>query len=296
MLEESLELGNVMSVLSGQSEYKGNYRINDRDGIHYYQFRFIKNEDSGIIVLGFLNVDDVVESEIRHQKLLKEALDTAERANAEKSNFLSRMSHDMRTPLNGIIGLLEIDKKHENDIGFLKSNREKAFISASHLLSLINDVLDMSKIEAGKMKLTLEEENMDEIIENIDALVRPQMVLRRQKFEIIVELLKMEGAECTVCENGQLAVETFTASEENTINLLLMDVQMPVMNGYEATKAIPSSGHPMAETIPIIAMTANAFVEDIHDALDTGMNAHVAKPVDMQVLKETVAQVIGGRA
>lgn len=125
MLEESLELDNVMSVLSGQSEYKGNYRINDRDGIHYYQFRFIKNEDSGIIVLGFLNVDDVVESEIRHQKLLKEALDTAERANAEKSNFLSRMSHDMRTPLNGIIGLMEIDKKHENDIGFLKSNREK---------------------------------------------------------------------------------------------------------------------------------------------------------------------------
>lgn len=156
MLEESLELGNVMGVLSGQSEYKGNYRINGRDGIHYYQFRFIKNEDSGIIVLGFLNVDDVVESEIRHQKLLKEALDTAERANAEKSNFLSRMSHDMRTPLNGIIGLLEIDKKHENDIGFLKNNREKAFISASHLLSLINDVLDMSKIEEGGLVLNHE--------------------------------------------------------------------------------------------------------------------------------------------
>lgn len=146
------------------------------------------------------------------------------------------------------------------------------------------------------MKLTLEEENMDGIIENIDALVRTQMVLRRQKFEIIVELLKMEGAECTVCENGQLAVETFTASEENTINLILMDVQMPVMNGYEATKAIRSSGHPMAVTIPIIAMTANAFVEDIHDALDAGMDVHVAKPVDMKVLKETVAQVIGGRS
>ena len=156
MLEESLELGNVMGVLSGQSEYKGNYRINDRDSIHYYQFRFIKNEDSGIIVLGFLNVDDVVESEIRHQKLLKEALDTAERANAEKSNFLSRMSHDMRTPLNGIIGLLEIDKKHENDVKFLKNNREKAFISASHLLSLINDVLDMSKIEEGGLVLNHE--------------------------------------------------------------------------------------------------------------------------------------------
>ena len=89
------------------------------------------------------------------RSFLKEALDTAERANAEKSNFLSRMSHDMRTPLNGIIGLLEIDKKHENDIGFLKSNREKAFISASHLLSLINDVLDMSKIEEADLYSTM---------------------------------------------------------------------------------------------------------------------------------------------
>ena len=96
MLEESLELGNVMSVLSGQSEYKGNYRINDRDGIHYYQFRFIKNEDSGIIVQGFLNVDDVVEAEIRHQKLLKEALDTAERANV----FAEDVRHTLNCGMN----------------------------------------------------------------------------------------------------------------------------------------------------------------------------------------------------
>lgn len=87
---------------------------------------------------------------------LKKLLTLPERANAEKSNFLSRMSHDMRTPLNGIIGLLEIDKKHENDVKFLKNNREKAFISASHLLSLINDVLDMSKIEEGGLVLNHE--------------------------------------------------------------------------------------------------------------------------------------------
>ena len=230
------------------------------------------------------------------KKAAEEAFHIAEEANQSKSRFLSNMSHDMRTPMNAIVGFTTLLDNESKNPEKVQEYTKKIAFSSQHLLGLINDVLDMSKIEAGKMKLTLEEENMDEIIENIDALVRPQMVLRRQKFEIIVELLKMEGAECTVCENGQLAVETFTASEENTINLILMDVQMPVMNGYEATKAIRSSGHPMAETIPIIAMTANAFVEDIHDALDAGMDAHVAKPVDMKVLKETVAQVIGGRA
>ena len=230
------------------------------------------------------------------KKAAEEAFHIAEEANQSKSRFLSNMSHDMRTPMNAIVGFTTLLDNESKNSEKVQEYTKKISFSSQHLLGLINDVLDMSKIEAGKMKLTLEEENMDGIIENIDALVRTQMVLRRQKFEIIVELLKMEGAECTVCENGQLAVETFTASEENTINLILMDVQMPVMNGYEATKAIRSSGHPMAETIPIIAMTANAFVEDIHDALDAGMDAHVAKPVDMQVLKETVAQVIGGRA
>lgn len=230
------------------------------------------------------------------KKAAEEAFHIAEEANQSKSRFLSNMSHDMRTPMNAIVGFTTLLDNESKNSEKVQEYTKKIAFSSHHLLGLINDVLDMSKIEAGKMKLTLEEENMDGIIENIDALVRTQMVLRRQKFEIIVELLKMEGAECTVCENGQLAVETFTASEENTINLILMDVQMPVMNGYEATKAIRSSGHPMAETIPIIAMTANAFVEDIHDALDAGMDAHVAKPVDMQVLKETVAQVIGGRA
>ena len=105
------------------------------------------------------------------------------------------------------------------------------------------------------------------------------------------------GKKCDIewAKNGQEMVELFQQHQQRA-KAMLMDIKMPVMNGYEATKAIRSSGHPMAETIPIIAMTANAFVEDIHDALDAGMDAHVAKPVDMKVLKETVAQVIGGRS
>lgn len=110
--------------------------------------------------------------------------------------------------------------------------------------------------------------------------------------EIISELLKIEGAVYETCENGQEAVKIFESSEEGEIHLILMDIQMPVMNGYEAARAIRQSGHPGAEKIPIIAMTANAFVEDIHDALEAGMNAHVAKPVDMQILKETVRRVL----
>ncbi len=111
--------------------------------------------------------------------------------------------------------------------------------------------------------------------------------------EILHELLDMSGASCDICENGKQVVEAFDKSSPGQYQMILMDVQMPVMNGYEATKAIRDLGHPLALTIPIIAMTANAFAEDIRDALEAGMNAHVAKPVDMAVLEQTVATVIG---
>lgn len=110
--------------------------------------------------------------------------------------------------------------------------------------------------------------------------------------EIVVELLKSEGASCDVAENGKLVVDKFLASPSHTYDAILMDVMMPVMNGYEATKAIRESRHPEALTIPIVAMTANAFVKDVQDALDAGMNAHIAKPINMETLKNTLASCI----
>ena len=110
--------------------------------------------------------------------------------------------------------------------------------------------------------------------------------------EILRELLGMSGAACDICENGEAAVETFRKSVPGQYQMILMDVQMPVMNGYEATKAIRNLDHPLAGKIPIIAMTANAFAEDVRDALEAGMNAHVAKPVDMTVLEQTVRTVL----
>lgn len=110
--------------------------------------------------------------------------------------------------------------------------------------------------------------------------------------EILSELLDMSGASCDVCRNGQEVVDAFQRSTPGQYQLILMDVQMPVMNGYDATRAIRGLSHPLAAGIPIIAMTANAFAEDIRDALEAGMDAHVAKPVDMAVLEQTVREVV----
>ena len=110
--------------------------------------------------------------------------------------------------------------------------------------------------------------------------------------EILVEILSIEGAECEVAENGRMAVERFTNAEAGEFDAILMDVQMPVMNGYDATRAIRSLPREDAATIPIIAMTANAFAEDEKEALDAGMNVHLAKPIDIDLLKEVIKQCI----
>ena len=106
--------------------------------------------------------------------------------------------------------------------------------------------------------------------------------------EILEELLDVEGASCHIAENGQQVVDVFKNSPPGTFDAVLMDVQMPVMNGYEATLAIRSLEREDAETIPIIAMTANAFAEDVRDAKDAGMNDHIAKPIDMDIVKKTL--------
>ncbi len=113
--------------------------------------------------------------------------------------------------------------------------------------------------------------------------------------EILIELLKMAGADCDWACNGQEALEKFEKSAPGQYDMILMDVQMPVMDGYEATNAIRSCSHPQARTVPIIAMTANAFSEDVKEALEAGMNAHLAKPIDMERLKEVVRETGSAR-
>ena len=392
-----------------------------------------------------------------------EALQTAENANKAKTDFLSNMSHDIRTPMNAIIGMTSLIRHDAGNKAKVIEYADKIDISSQHLLGIINNVLDMSKIEAGKtvFKYTdfsildfitelntifhsqIDEKNQTLIIikENIrhewvngdqvhlmqifsnlvsnavkytqeggkiqflveecetkssvyakyrflvsdngmgmsadfkdtifDAFTRAESsmtnkiqgtglgmaitknlveamggtidveselsqgscfevlidlriaedrfvssaervekdepagnVLKGMRFlcaednelnaEILMELLKIEGAECTICENGKRVLEAFEQSAPGDYDMILMDVQMPVMNGYEATKAIRRSSHELAKTIPIIAMTANAFSEDIQHSLAAGMNAHVSKPVEMKVLEKTIRSIKSG--
>ena len=111
--------------------------------------------------------------------------------------------------------------------------------------------------------------------------------------EIAVELLKMTEVTADYARDGREAVEKFLANGD-TYDLILMDVQMPVMDGYQATEAIRRSGHPRARTIPIIAMTADAFHEDVVRASEAGMNGHLAKPIDPELLYQTLAEIIAG--
>ena len=113
--------------------------------------------------------------------------------------------------------------------------------------------------------------------------------------EILTEILSIEGAYCEIVENGQIAVERFTQATKGEFDAILMDVQMPVMNGYDATRAIRALPRKDAAEIPIIAMTANAFAEDEKEALSAGMNIHLSKPIDVDLLKKVVKDIVQRR-
>ena len=113
--------------------------------------------------------------------------------------------------------------------------------------------------------------------------------------EILKELLHMYGAECTIYPDGKQLTEAFKTLKPGEYDAILMDIQMPVMNGLDATRAVRSGGNPLGRTIPIIAMTANAFSEDVQNCLDAGMDAHIAKPLDIALLEKTLRSLLRKR-
>ena len=386
---------------------------------------------------------------------LREAVFQAQKANAAKSSFLSRMSHDIRTPLNGIIGLIKINETHMDARELVKTNQDKMLVSADHLLSLINDVLQMSKLEDenieishdpidlgeisrevgtiisgrtaeagiafeigkqelpvsyvygsplhirqiflniygncikynkphGKVTTTLKclgekngivtyrwtisdtgigmseeflkhifepfvQEHSDartvysgtglgmsivkKIIDRMNGTIvvtskegegstfvitlpfeiaeKPEEIPAEMDGEVNIAglhlllaednelnaeiartLLEDEGAITTIVNDGQQAVDIFSRNKPGTFDAILMDIMMPEMDGLSATKAIRALDREDAGTIPIIAMTANAFDEDEKKCMEAGMNAHLAKPLDIQKMKEAVCRYL----
>jgi len=164
----------------------------EMDGRHMQiNYRYL-DETKDYISFAISDVTEIIAKEEENARVLKEALEAAEAANHAKSDFLSRMSHDIRTPMNAIIGFSTLLLKHPDDAAKVEDQSRKILSSGNHLLGLINDVLDMSKIETGKFQITAQKFSLPDTINMIDSIIRPQMTARHQTFDVYVSNLKHE--------------------------------------------------------------------------------------------------------
>ncbi|MDE5546048.1 MAG: transporter substrate-binding domain-containing protein [Anaeroplasmataceae bacterium] len=465
---EALSLETVKDKLNTNDEYLGSYRIVENGNVQHFQYTYFKITDdeqrhNSFILVGFRNIDELLRKEQEQKDVLTEALAQAQYANKAKTTFLNSMSHDIRTPMNAIIGFTSLATTHLDNKEQVRDYLGKIMTSGNHLLSLINDVLDMSRIESGKVKIEEKETSLLEIMHDLITIVQADVKSKQlelfdtldvtnetiicdklrlnqvllnllsnavkytkpggtvhirvsQKTEasegyatyefaikdngigmsptflqhvfepfereqtstvsgiqgtglglaitknivdmmggtITVESEEGKGSEFTVTfcfqvsdkhidlqqpeqesddetdkselhfdgkklllvednelnqeiaqtilesagfiidtvNDGSVAVEQMKKMPAGTYDLILMDVQMPIMNGYEATRAIRALDDPVKATIPIVAMTANAFEEDRKEALESGMNGYVAKPIDINKLMKTLEGIL----
>ena len=322
-----------------------------------------KFKKPGVCLNGYhQDITETMVTRKRQEQDIMELLEKVRRANSAKSEFLSQMSHDLRTPINGILGMLAIMEKCQDDPDRQKDCQKKIRMSTERLLSLVNDVLEVSKLghksqagaeEAfgssdtpenrmtgqvadqvwsaqsvngdmrivnertqavsgdtqpvdgdtqfsdremrfadgneqavnGEMWLAKEDtQSADEMQKIRDAIAGMHVLLvedNELNCEIMEFMLEDAGAKVVTANDGKAAVDAFAASRPGTFDCVLMDLMMPIMSGFEAARVIRSLDRPDAKIVPIIALSANAFEEDIAMAKDAGMNAHLAKPVDI---------------
>ena len=186
---EACKSSAVLEEIKHQAIYTVNYKRRDDAGnVTYHQMAFA-DADEGFI-LAYHDIDALMQEEQRKQEMLKNALSAAENANHAKSDFLQTMSHDIRTPMNGIIGMTAIAAAHIDDKERVQDSLTKITSASRHLLALINEVLDMSKIESGKVSLIEEEFNLSDLVDNLITMVRPQIA--EHQHELSVNIQKVE--------------------------------------------------------------------------------------------------------
>ena len=176
--EDFLQKLSPEKIRQGNEAYSFTYEMLGEGGIRYTQVRvsFVRDKEGRLaVVIGTRSVDDLIKKERQQELALQAAFDAAEAANRAKTEFLSNMSHDIRTPMNGIIGMTAIAAAHIDDRDRVQDSLQKITRASKHLLSLINEVLDMSKIESGKVDLVEEEFNLSELVDNLLTITNPQI-------------------------------------------------------------------------------------------------------------------------
>ena len=185
MLRRAISMRAVRGALANSDEYVGTYRVLVDGETHYYQYKFIRMKDIGCVIAGFLNVDQIVERERRQQAELADALAAARQASRAKTVFLSSMSHDIRTPMNAIIGFTALAQAHADDPGKVRDYLAKIGTSSAHLLSLINDILDMSRVESGGVRLEERPVHLPDFLRDLRAMVQGLAASKRQNLRVV---------------------------------------------------------------------------------------------------------------
>ncbi|MDE6625899.1 MAG: transporter substrate-binding domain-containing protein [Lachnospiraceae bacterium] len=205
-LLEALSIDKVTEKLGSDTEYIGSYRVLVDGAIHNYQFTYVKAEgkrsqEGFTVLVGFRNIDEIVRQEQEQKQALAEALEQAQHANRAKTAFLNNMSHDIRTPMNAIIGFTSLAATHLDSRETVRNYLDKIMTSSKHLLSLINDVLDMSRIESGKVRINEEETSLPEIMHDLKTIV--QSDVKAKQFEFYIDTVDVTN-ETIICDKLRL--------------------------------------------------------------------------------------------
>ena len=215
---ENTSLEAIKRHMDDSSIYVYNYRKGHSDNPEYYQVKAVRvgTDDSPLVIIGYKNVDEQQRNQIKQQMILSDALSQAQYANRAKTTFLSNMSHDIRTPMNAIIGYTALAATHLNNQNKVKDYLKKINQSSTHLLSLINDVLDMSRIESGKIKIDNQPERLSDIIHNVRNIIQNNITSRGLELYIDTVDVVHENIYCDKLRLNQVLINLLSNSMKFT--------------------------------------------------------------------------------